>query len=398
MAGPLPSPSRCGGGREEKERCFRFETPLRELTPSQFRDDERTAARTSMSSIPFHSITPSHNASAEGMAYDEVPPMAGPTLLDEGRGLGLCAVAASGPISSFQGGSFSANTGQDALGMDIVSENTECEYLQLAIAHGRSLITSRREQRSLWRTTRLLTHSPDHLRIFVLNPRLETTSSVPATLSKDAPSRRRRRGNFRSRRPRSRACPGRRRLLLACAATQSRRNPAFVSVSCTVYPTRLIAARRTDRLHRRRGRQRVRLLLLLRPGSVRIPPRLFRLNRTVRRKTSFQRSLPRRVAVPSARCPCRQPDLARVALRAARLAPKPMLSKRSRSRSNDRPCLLACTAIRRFRSRPGGLPRAESRSLQTCLLRRHARTSRATAALNLRGDGVASCRTFGCRF
>ncbi|KWU45219.1 hypothetical protein RHOSPDRAFT_33163 [Rhodotorula sp. JG-1b] len=57
------------------------------------------------------------------MPFDEPPPMVGPTLLEEWRGLGLCAVAA-GPISSLQGGSFSANTGQDALGMDSTPDET----------------------------------------------------------------------------------------------------------------------------------------------------------------------------------------------------------------------------------------------------------------------------------
>lgn len=130
--------------------------------------------------------------------------------------------------------------------------------------------------------------------------------------SKKAPSRRGpRRGSFQSFRPRSRACPGRRPHLLAFAATQNRRNPPSASGSCLSYPTRPIAARRTDRLRRRQSAR----LCLLPAGSV-IPLQLFPTNRTGRKKTSSRRSLPRRVAVPSVKRPARWPDLARVVRRA----------------------------------------------------------------------------------
>ena len=248
------------------------------------------------------------------MPFDEPPPMVGPTLLEEGRGLGLCAVAA-GPISSLQGGSFSANTGQDALGMDSTPDETGCEYVQLVSARlGHPLISPRREQRSLWQTTRLLKHRPNPRPSLVLNPRLETKIYILTPLSKNAPRRRPRRGIFRSRRRRSRACPGRRPPLLAFAATQSGPNPLSASGSCTAYPKRPIAEQRTDRIRRRRDRQSARLLLRL-PGSV-IPPLLFPTSRTVRRRISSRRSLPRQVAVPSVKRPGRQPVLARVARRA----------------------------------------------------------------------------------
>lgn len=227
-----------------------------------------------------------------GMPFDETPPMVVPSLLEEGRGLGLCAVAA-GPISSFQGGSFSATTGRDALGTDSAPGKTECERFQVRLARPGHLLTLPwREERSLGQTTRLLKHPPNPRQSLVLYPRLETTRYILAPLSKNAPRRRRCRGIFRSRRRQSRACPGRRPHLLACCCvTLSLHDLHSANGSCTSCPKSLNAVRRTVGDVRRRRRAFTRIYI---PPPPRAPA-----SRMPRRKTSSLRSARHRVAVPS---------------------------------------------------------------------------------------------------